>query len=390
MGDIVYREFAGINNKQPAYRLADDELTVALNVDIDDSKQLSRRDGSASVYAGNCHSLFADGDICLFRAANALYRLFPNYTAKLLHSSLSGRTVYHAQPGRIYFSDGQFAGWTDGEQAFKWGIEPPSAQPLAAALVDGRLPSGRYQYAVTFLRADGVESGTPLPRVLDAAQGIQFTQIPVSSDAQVTHKAIYLSRPNGETLYRALRVGNATTSATYTGNCSDYGVALETFNKIAAPGCTHISEFNGRLLLAVDRFLLYSAPYQHEYFKWMWSYAFATPVTLIAPVSDGVFVGDSEGVYFLSGNDIANAGFNHKAGYGALDQTACYADGADVLRGYSGRVAVFVTSEGVCVGADGGGFVNLTNARYALPASVQAASVVRSIKGFKQFLSILK
>lgn len=390
MADIRYGKFAGINNKEPAYRLRDDELTVAINADIDNTGKLSRRDGANRIYTGDCHSLFADGDICLFRSGSGLYRLFPDYSAKLLKTGLTGRTVYHAMPGRIYFSDGSFSGFTDGERVTKWGIDAPTRQPIAAALVDGRLPSGRYQYALTYLRADSSESGTLLPGVIEAAKGLYFTQIPVSGDTSVTRKVIYLSRPNGETLFHALVLPNAQTAASYTGNATDFGAHLETLAYIAAPGATHIAHYNGRMLLAFDRFLLYSAPYRHESFRRAFSYAFRSRVTLVAPVSDGVYVGDESSITFLQGDDIASARAWQKTAYGALDQTPVYAEGKHVLQGYSAPVAVFATALGVCIGASGGAFVNLSDDRYVMPDVAEAAGMVRNVKNFIQYLSILR
>ncbi|MGE3510017.1 MAG: hypothetical protein AB7N65_14165, partial [Vicinamibacterales bacterium] len=304
-----FAQFKGIRNTVPAERLEDDDLAAAVNVDLDDTGRVTRRPGRALVSAGAADSLFSNGTLRLFRRSNGLYRLNEDNSATLLRSGVVNRVSYWAEAGAIYYSDELVTGVIERDGSVHgWGVTPPAWTP-PVAVVDGSLPTGRYQLAMTYLRRDGEESGASRAAVLESASGgLSFTSLPVSPDPDVDRKVIYLTRPNGKTLYRALVLANATTAATYRGDTTDLLAALETQFKQPPPAPSCMGMLNGRMVIGADRFVLFSDAYRPERFDPVrQQYQFADRVTMVAPVKGGVFVGTDKEIAFLAGEDIAEA-----------------------------------------------------------------------------------
>lgn len=382
--------FKGIRNVVPAEQIAADELAAAVNVDVNDNGRIIRRVGQTSFNAGAADSLYAHGSVAVFRRSNALYRLLPSGGSALLVSGVNQPVAYCGVGGRIYWSDGLVSGVIVSGEPESWGIRPPLTQAAHAALASGNLPLGRYMYAVTFLR-DGEESGTgAAAETAEIAGGLSFSALPVPTDA--THKALYLTRPNGRELYRAMVLPAATTTATYLGDTTALGQRLETQWKQNPPPSACIAEHNGSLLLGVGNHVLFTDAYRHDLVDPVRkSYRFDACVRLIAPVQGGVYVGTDNAVEFLAGDDIASVTRDVKATYGAVPGTLNYVDGSFLgTVQLSGRTALFATQEGVCAGGQGGAFVNLSFDRYTYPVAGSGAGIVYMQDGRDRLIAAMR
>jgi len=92
----------------------------------------------------------------------------------------------------LYVSDGGRPYKYDGTDIILLGVEPPTA---AATLVDSTVagnPNGDYKGIVTFVDKDGIESNASdeSNEVTVASEKINWTGIPVSSDANVTQRKL--------------------------------------------------------------------------------------------------------------------------------------------------------------------------------------------------------
>lgn len=392
MPEITYRGFKGINNRSEEFALRHDELLQGVNCDLDNDLILSRREGATLRVAGSMHSFFAAGDLGLYRSGTALFRLNDDLTGTALGAGLvAGRKMRYSPlpPGRIAMSDGVYRGITDGSRAWAWGIDLPAAQPEAAQ-TSGALPPGRYQYAVTFRRADGEESGTPRARVAAVTGGLQFTNIPVSSNPDVTEVLVYVSPPDSAALRHALTLTNGTTSATFSASPATLGAKLDSqFVRPPRPGYA-LANYNGRALVADGPFLQYSEFWRPERFLEDSYTAFTAGVRFVAPVTSGVFVGTGEEVAFLAGDDIAAASYRRVATCAAVRDSVHYVNGDLVGKdGFPGVLPIFATSHGLMLGTEDGNVVNLTNTRYDIAATTLAAAVVRRSAG-DRYIAILR
>jgi hypothetical protein len=388
---VPFKEFSGIRNTVDARQIGPKDLAAAVNVDINDAKTVKRRPGRASFSAGAADSLYAHGTVALFRRSNSLRRLLDGGTSVEVLSGVNNPVNYWGENGRIYFSDGMVTGIYENGAVRGWGVIPPATLPTTAH-TGGVMPPGRYMYAVTFLRADGEESGAGLFGVIeDGADGIAFSNLPISDQPAVTHKAIYITRPNGIELYRALVLENATTTASYSLNTNELGMHLETAYKQPPPAGRSLAAFSGRMLIGIGEYLIYTDAYRPERCDPVrQNYRFEKPVRLIAPVETGVYVGTDNQIVFLSGADISTASKTELAGYGAIPGTLAYTDGGNIDPKLSGQsVAMFASQKGICIGTKAG-LINTTLNRYAYPASIHGAGMVRLVDGSNRFIAALR
>lgn len=379
----VYREFTGVRNDVDVERFGPKDLVAADNCDLDSSGKLQRRAGYTQRLAGNCHSLWSDGALCLYISGGNLRRLRTDYTSETLRGDLTpgARVSYCPVNDRVYYANGYETGVIDNGASRSWGLTPPSYQPLASA-ISGKLYAGTYQFALTFLRSDGQESGTGLAESVEVSAngGIAFSAIAVSADPDVTDKRLYLSTANGEVLYHALTLPNATTAATYVDDGLRLQSPLDTprFLQGALPGHL-VAYYRGVLLVAVGNLLFHSEPHAYELFDIRKYLPFDSRITLIAPMDDGVYLGTEKRVVFLAGRSPDEFEVVQKTPYGAIPGTLAYAPASLVKQAQNqgeNPVAFWLSPQGVCLGLNQGAVLNLTQ-HYTFNASAAGAGLFR-------------
>jgi len=114
-------------------------LAECRDADIDDEFMIHRRGGfGAPVFSGGgIHSLWSNGDICLFVQGADLKRLNPDYTATTILPVMgSGRMVYVDVAGTVYLTNGTIIGYLQGDnfQSF-----PNPEQTYKSPMVPGHL-----------------------------------------------------------------------------------------------------------------------------------------------------------------------------------------------------------------------------------------------------------
>lgn len=386
--------FLGLRNTVPSDRFGLEDLEAAENVDIDDSLRVTRRYGhGAAVVSGACRSLWSDGLTALVvRNDTTLVQILPDHTLRTLRTGLApGLDMsFGGLAARIYYANGIDTGVVEGGRSRSWGLEVPGVPAVSAT--GGVLPAGRYQFAVTYLRADGQESGSSLSGVIElgATGGVQLASLPVSADPDVALKAVYLSKCNGEALYRAGIIPNGNTTFTYQIEAS-MQVPLRTQHLRPAPAGQFVDVINGRTLVARGDTLYFSEPYAPELFDLRKNFRFNGPIVMLAALDTGVYIGTEAQVIWLDGKVPENWVYSERLMYGAIRGAVTKTSRDLVLDGQGvKRVAVFATQQGICVGEDGGGIINLTRERYAYPVQDKGAVVVRQHRGLVQCLTALQ
>ncbi len=386
-----FTEFKGLRNTVDAHDFGPGDLSIALNVDIDDAETIARRKGySTAVVVGVDRDLFAHGALCVGVGSNTLKRILPDYSTIELRSGLpAGRALsYCPVADRIYYSAGALTGAVSAAGHRSWGLVPPA---LGTHVVSGGgLLAGRYQWTATYVRSDGQESGAPLARVVDVPTGGGFTvSVPASSDPDVVAKWVYVSTRDGQTLYRYTVVANATTEIPVL-SALPATVPLETQFLVpssALGSISHMAYGNGHLLVAVDNRLFVSEPYAPELFDPRKVYPFPDRITLVSFLEDGAWIGTDSQIAWIANADIDRWEFKQRAKYGAIPGTAVLHSAEDIGEGESKLPAVlFASAEGLCAGLANGQFVNFTKGRFAYPKQAKGAGVVRDYRGSVQYL----
>lgn len=393
MKDTSYSKFAGIRNTLAEERLAPTDLVAADNVDIDDSGRVARRAGRTLLLAGAIHSLWADGDTCLYVKGEAMYRLHADQSSELMALGLSSAPMnYLALGGRVYHSNGDTSGVLEQGYVRGWGI---AIDPIlvAASVTSGALPAGRYQYAMTWRRSDGQESGTGLATsiVLPDNAGIHFSWR-VPADPDLTEALLYLSAPDGETLYRAVVAHIEAGTSTYTGGALALPLATQWYD--APPPGQCLAHYRGRIYIGAGAFLYATTALGYEWCDLRDFVAVdGATITMLAALESGLLVGTERGLYFMAGNALAELAASPRGSAPVLGRSLVMADGQTVTGKpeLAGRqVALFATSAGICMADPAGNVANLTQERFAFDYQGAAACGLRVEDALTQYLLFLQ
>jgi len=172
-------------------------------------------------------------------------------------------------------------------------------------------------------------------------------------------------------------------------NPTDYVPAVRGKLLGAPPNADYLAYFNGRIYLASGKTLWATELYLYDYVdKTRTFISFEANITGVAAVTDGLYVGTEDAVYFLSGAfgqmariKLADVGMVA----GSMVEVP-----ADVIRGNSSsrNAVMFMTRFGVFSGLDGGVATNLTQSRVEFPVSDRVAPMYRLQDGMNQYVAV--
>lgn len=145
------------------------------------------------------------------------------------------------------------------------------------------------------------------------------------------------------------------------------------------PVGTMLCSSSGRIFVAVGDSVFFSEPFWYGYFDLESNYfSLNGGITLLAEVTDGLYVADSERAYWVK--DLGDGRFNATAlpdGFGpAIPGTAARCDGKLVNDNYYGNGVIWVSSEQICWGGPGGFYMDLSSDRLRLPAASSGAGMM--------------
>lgn len=388
MNIIEIRAQSGVRNDLPPDRFSPGDLLTADNIELDETGKAHRRLGVSRHSTGMFHSLWSDVQDSYVVKDGVLSRFSGAGIAPIV-PVVGRRLAYQRISDVVFWTDGVASGVLRGATNHPAGVELP--QSPAISLTAGAFRPGAYLVCVTNLRADGVESGaSSVQRVLVGEnQGLTLTlSTPVSPS--VTSCRVYVSQWDGEVPMLAATVP-ATSSTLTLSELPDLTLPVRTQYMSGPPPGQVLGYYKGRLYVARNNYLWYSQPYEYELFDRVGGYiGFSSPVRVFVPVSDGLFVGTESETVFLSGSDPDVFERVEVAPYGAVLGTEqeipahYFSDGS-----IQAPVWLWASERGVCMGASGGQFKDVTGGRYQLPASVGGASLFKIRGGTPQFITSL-
>lgn len=400
LGGPKFKQFKGLNNLLPPDRLQPTDLQIALNVDIDNSLGVRLRRGFTKVKDGNYHSLWGSQSqpLGMVVANGSLCILYPDYSlsAPVATGISDINPVSYAEVnGVIYYSNGIISGAVENGAGRSWGLIPPPTP--GALLAIGTLTPAKYTFCATYVRNDGQESGNSGFGQIAVPSGstIQFTLFQ-PSDPSIELIRVYMTQPNGETLYRALEVPVGIKQPVYMGQAELLSIRLRTQNFTAPPAGTLLALASSRMLIAQGQYLFYTEPFAYELCELDKNYlVYDSNIQIVAPVNEGVFVATETGTYFHEGFDIAKSTMVQKAVYGGVPGTLAYVDAAFLGQSqYTGKVAVWTSPEGI-VTAGNEGFIkgilrNITQNSLSLNQADVGAAAFLQQDGINKYISLLR
>ena len=385
---LTFNKFRGINNVQPAQRLTDSEHSVATDVNVGLSAELQRRAGFTEV-SPDCHKNLHQADGFLLATIDGDLTAVNGVTRTLVQQSLGSARVWYTNlpDGRTTFSNGLINGMASASGGMSWGIPvPPDVG--AATDIPGALFPGTYQYALTYIRlADGLE-GTParaLPLQL-ASGGIFLSGLPVRDGYAI---GVYLSSHNGEDGYLA---GTTTTGVfSFIGTNNELSLPCATFD-LAPPIVGTVSAFwRGRVIVARGNAIFASQPHSYHLFDLRRDFKqFADTVTMIQPVDDGLYIGTTSELAFLSGAEFDALTYERKLDDGVVLGSGVTAPGDMIALGdKTGRDLAMLCIAGgnIVAGFKGGVVSNMTYGRYFTDAT-EVSATYRTLDGIPQYIAV--
>ena len=395
-GSIEHTRFTGLNNRTPIERLLPKTLSSAVNVDLDEQGQVSRRPGFTATYTGaGLHSLWSGGGYMLCVEGTQLKRMTVTPSGAITGSVLGSgfmpgkHLAYDLVNNEVYLSNGIVTGRVTSAGLSAWGVQTPAGQPALTADTVGGLHNGVYQVAVTFVTTSGEESGARVPQevVVSEGGGILVTSIPQPTETSVAGIRIYVSPPNEDVLYLTAKLAVGVT-ASYVYKW-DTGMPLQTMHLDKAPPATSITHLGGRLYGALGNVLYWTEPLRYGLYhpanNWM---SFPSNIKAIAAVEGaGLYViGDK--TWFLSGTEPDKFEQTEVLSYGGPEQhslrvpreafTALNIDIADV--------PVWLSDRGFHAGLPSG-VVNLTEKEVVVDSYKRIAALYREQNGRRQVIA---
>jgi len=393
-----YKGFKGADNTSGEATLPHGAIREAENVDFRTDGRGRRRQGSTLKHTGTAvHSLYGWNGGHVWAETTNLYFRFGAPIVGLPTALVAGlkprEPISYTEIGEdLFWSNGQVSGIIKADRTTQqWGLATPVGVPTLAANAVGAYVAGRYQVTITYIDAAGRESGAPGPILITLAdnQGIDLTNIPQPTDANVTTIAVYVSDPDGEVLFHHSDLPDGTTTATL-------------YQKVKGEQCStlfmdqtpagHIARYaNGRLIAVDDNVIYYSQPLRYGLSKVHEDYIrSAKRVTLLEPVSDGAesgfFYADDKRTYYVEGPDPESAQIKVVYPVGAVEGSSARAPGPDMGLEYSGHVPIWLAKNGRPVAGAPGGQVIVLNDRYVADEFERGAALYRESDTIKQIL----
>ncbi len=247
----------GVNAQSDEISLAKNQVIEAINFNLTQVGALEKRKGYTS-FANQLSAAIDSGyyyktssvDEFVVGSGGSLYKKNTDGTWTSIYTATNSDFSFAVIHDRLFIVNGvdDNKKW-DGTNLTNVGIQAPSSAPILAAGAAGNL-NGTYKYAVTFYRGGNYpceSNPSPLVEITVSNQQVDLSNIPTSSDPQVTARRIYRTTANGGTLYLVAEINDNTTT-TYTDNATDesLGDALS-YDRSPFPKAKQIAVSHNRL-----------------------------------------------------------------------------------------------------------------------------------------------
>jgi hypothetical protein len=387
---VVFPGWAkGMNNIKDAHDLESDELRLALNVMLNKDGGPRLRPGRTKVLAGaNVHSLYSCPLGVFFVDNGELKQLHSDYSTTTLRSDLdlSAPVSYDWVNDTVFYSNGLITGKIVNGVSSDWGLPIPP-YPVVTQSATGSLPAGKYGVLLTYVdNTTGEEGGASRAVYTEiTSNGLEITGIVQEAGYSVN---VYCTTASGDTFFK---VGNTTgASFTFT-NLANQGKQLETrFGGPPEPGSI-VRYFAGRMWVASGPGVFYSEPLRFGLFSPIQNFfAYARDVSIMQPADAGMFVVADKTYFYPATNPNETpqvAAYDHDGVRG----TGLSMESQDLgLDEVTGKVAVWFSEKGLCIGTNGGQIIHAMERKVALEKYQSGATLFRAKDGIRQVVTAVK
>jgi len=384
---------AGVDMLSSETALVGGAVRSAVNVDIDRVGRFKRRAGyTRRMAAPGMHSLYYAAqkgwtlvarDAELFRLNTDTYEL-----TSLAVLNSADKLAYTEYNGNLYFTNKTTIGWVPSNStlARPVGVPVPTTPTLSPA--PGGLTPGRYGVSITFVDDRGEESGATELQVIDLPDGggIRLSNLPQRMGWAIF---VYITSADGDVLRRAAELPAVFPS--YVVAETAQGKQLDTRFLTPLPAGDFICWHNGRLYTAKNDALYFSEamrPHLHNPAHNV--IPFSGHIAFVESVGDGLYVGDSRGVWFLAGNDPVKFEQRRVSSCRAVVRSSIMVPPEHFPPKQvpaEAPVAVWLSTSGYVVGMPGGVTVELQPDRLRVPSGLTGRSAFLLREGRKQVIT---
>jgi hypothetical protein len=158
--------------------------------------------------------------------------------------------------------------------------------------------------------------------------------------------------------------------------------------KLPLPAGQLIEYYRGCLYVAKEKILYVSDPLC-DYFDVRMGYKqFASNITMIRAVDEGLYVGDDR-IWWVGGDSPETFERREVYTHRPISFTDVRVNGQDIGGGIKGNVAMWTADNGICLGDNSGTVVNLTEGRYTFTPTVQGAGFIRVNSNQRYYINSL-
>jgi hypothetical protein len=186
----------------------------------------------------------------------------------------------------------------------------------------------------------------------------------------------------------------------YYSNGSQIGYIDSTYtdNAIANPSITFkyplpagkfIEFYKARLYSAKDTILSYSDVLADYYDNRINVFQFPSNIKMVLAVDNGVYVSDSDKIYFMAGQSPFEMTLQEVYSYSTIPYTGIKVDAHYIGAGGVGTYGMWTSIKGVCIGDSNGNVINITDKRYSMSTYGEGASLFDNTSGFCKYITIL-
>lgn len=158
--------------------------------------------------------------------------------------------------------------------------------------------------------------------------------------------------------------------------------------KAVLPSGQRIAYHKGSMLVAKERVIYISDSLCDHYDVRTGYRVFENNITMLISVDNGVYVSDGNTWFLSTEEDPLAFKKTYISSLDAILYSDTVIDGLFVGEGIEGKAAIWLTSEGVCVG-DNNGKVKIVTPNYLMPSATQGASTIRNIDGIVHYLATI-
>lgn len=384
---------AGVDLLSSETKLLPRTVRTAVNVDLNRDGAFSRRDGRTLRVSGSgYHSIYTatQKGWLLVARDRTLYRMNPStYGFTELYTLATDDPLSFCEyNGNVYFSSVSSFGWvpSDSATARAVGVPAPPIQPSLSA-AGGTLLPGVYGVVITQVDDRGEEGPASEFATIDLTSGggIRLTGLPERFGWTIY---VYITAPNGDILRFTTSLPAVFSTYVVTAPANG-GECYTQFLRPLETG-DFVRGYNGRLYTAKNGTLYFSEAMRPHLYNPAHGYIpFSGHIAFVEAVVDGLYVGDSRGVWFLEGGDPTLFKPKFVSACRAVRRSSITMPPEHLPGDVNSKnpVAVWLSTSGYVVGEPGGVTTELHPDRIKVPPGLTGRSAFLLRGGRKQVIT---